>query len=118
MIYGLKHIEIHSYIITTLYISDAQVYPSAPSLPSSLTHQQHLLSIKRGKKGFGFTIDQCDRGWEVKYVRDDKRCAGLLPGDVITSINGINVRHKEFEEVVEILKNCSLQKNTDFCVER
>lgn len=62
--------------------------------------------VVKGCDGFGFTIADSSVGQKIKQVLDHNRCHSLAEGDVITEINGLNVRNMAHADVVELLKNC------------
>ncbi|CAF0897376.1 unnamed protein product [Didymodactylos carnosus] len=80
--------------------------------------QLYQLSIRKGEKGFGFTVADSLNGQRVKTIVDKQRCHGLCEGDLLLSINGIDLTGKKHLEIVDILIRCTDENDTIFIVKR
>lgn len=77
------------------------------------------VDICKGHNGFGFTISDATNGQKVKKILDTKRCGALRQGDLLASVNGIDLFNLNHIEVVEVLKNhCQIGEETRFIVKR
>lgn len=77
------------------------------------------VDICKGVNGFGFTISDATNGQKVKKILDVKRCGTLRQGDLLASVNGIDLNDLNHLEVVEVLKNhCQVGEETRFTVRR
>ena len=74
--------------------------------------------ITKGGMGFGFTIADSAFGQKVKKILDRPRCKTLQEGDVLTEINGKNVRNMSHSEVVQVLKECSRGAEANITIQR
>lgn len=74
--------------------------------------------VVKGCDGFGFTIADSSVGQRIKQVLDHDRCQSLSEGDVITEINGLNVRNFAHADVVELLKNCPTDTEAVLVIQR
>lgn len=68
--------------------------------------------------GFGFTISEGHNGQKVKKILDLNRCCSLRQGDILLSINGIDLTTMTHLSVVETLKQCTLDQATEFMIKR
>jgi hypothetical protein len=85
---------------------DRSMYGSTPNMIDIIDNSPRTIKIERGSSGFGFTlsgtaIPVCLTKVDTGSVADK---AGLKPGDQILEINGLNVRNKSKEDVVQLLK--------------
>lgn len=77
------------------------------------------VNICKGANGFGFTISDAINGQKVKKILDVKRCGLLKQGDLLASVNGIDLANLNHIEVVDVLKNhCQIGEETRFTVKR
>ena len=76
------------------------------------------LRIVKGNEGFGFTIADSSAGQRVKKVVHAARCPGLMEGDVLCEINGINVRAMSHTDIVDVLRDCPVEKPCTMVVQR
>lgn len=77
------------------------------------------VDICKGVNGFGFTISDATNGQKVKKILDLKRCGALKQGDLLASVNGVDLGDLNHLEVVEVLKNhCQMGEETRFTVRR
>lgn len=77
------------------------------------------VDICKGVNGFGFTISDATNGQKVKKILDLKRCGALKQGDLLASVNGVDLSNLNHLEVVEVLKNhCQVGEETRFTVKR
>jgi len=79
---------------------------SQPHLPLTGNNHEQTISykIKKGEKGFGFTVADSNEGQQVKQVVESERCAGLQSEDLIVAINGQNVQSLSHDQLVMKLK--------------
>lgn len=68
--------------------------------------------------GFGFTISEGHNGQKVKKILDLERCCALRQGDILLSINGIDLTTLLHHNVVETLKQCQIDTPTEFIIKR
>uniref|UniRef100_A0A914BVU6 Uncharacterized protein n=1 Tax=Acrobeloides nanus TaxID=290746 RepID=A0A914BVU6_9BILA len=76
------------------------------------------IQIRKGSKGFGFTITDSLQGQRVKTVRYPEQCQNLLEGDVILEVDGRNVRNIPHAELVQLLHDCPVGFQTRMLVSR
>lgn len=66
------------------------------------------LKIFKGDNGFGFTIADSLQGQKVKKILDSDICKNVVVGDILLSINNINVKQMTHSQVIEsVFKNFS-----------
>lgn len=80
--------------------------------------EMHNIIIVKGEMGFGFTIADSVYGQKVKKILDRKCCKNLLEGDILMSINNINIRNLTHNDVVQVLKECPKNTETILKVQR
>lgn len=132
---GLNHSDI-AKLFGTFEIGDRVKLTFARSLqlPDELINQQAnnqngdalddefdliTVDICKGLNGFGFTISDATKGQKVKKILDVKRCGALQQGDLLASVNGIDLSNLNHIEVVEVLKNhCQIGEEIRFTVKR
>lgn len=79
----------------------------------------HDIIIIKGDQGFGFTIAESNLwGQKVKKILDRQCCKDLMEGDILLSINNINIKNLTHNEVVQVLKECPKNKETILRVQR
>ncbi|XP_072327478.1 membrane-associated guanylate kinase, WW and PDZ domain-containing protein 2a isoform X16 [Scyliorhinus torazame] len=76
------------------------------------------IAIVKGAQGFGFTIADSPKGQRVKQILDIQGCGGLNEGDLIMEINQQNVQILSHNQVVEILKECSVGTEISLVIQR
>ncbi|XP_038667444.1 membrane-associated guanylate kinase, WW and PDZ domain-containing protein 2a isoform X10 [Scyliorhinus canicula] len=76
------------------------------------------IGIVKGAQGFGFTIADSPKGQRVKQILDIQGCGGLNEGDLIMEINQQNVQILSHNQVVEILKECSVGTEISLVIQR
>lgn len=78
-----------------------------------------ILDLKIFKdESFGFTIADSMQGQKVKKLLDSKTCKNVFEGDILLTINGINVKEMGHSQVVEVLKSCQKSSETSIKVLR
>ena len=94
--------------------------PPSPQLPQVLLGKPEFLSISivKGIDGFGFTIADSSHGQKVKKIIDRPRCKNLTEGDILVNINEVNVRNMCHSEVVQVLKDCPIDREALIHVQR
>ncbi|KAL7018453.1 hypothetical protein ACKWTF_010761 [Chironomus riparius] len=79
----------------------------------------HDIIIVKGDQGFGFTIAESNLwGQKVKKILDRQCCKDLMEGDILLSINNINIKNLTHTEVVQVLKDCPKNQETVLRVQR
>lgn len=79
----------------------------------------HDIIIVKGDQGFGFTIAESNLwGQKVKKILDRQCCKNLQEGDILLSINNINIKNLTHNEVVQVLKECPKNQETIIRVQR
>lgn len=79
----------------------------------------HDIIIVKGDQGFGFTIAESNLwGQKVKKILDHQCCKDLMEGDILLSINNINIKNLTHSEVVQVLKECPKNQETVLRVQR
>jgi atrophin-1 interacting protein 3 (BAI1-associated protein 1) len=79
----------------------------------------HDIIIIKGDQGFGFTIAESNLwGQKVKKILDRQCCKNLQEGDILLSINNINIKNLTHNEVVQVLKECPKNQETILRVQR
>lgn len=79
----------------------------------------HDIIIVKGDQGFGFTIAESNIwGQKVKKILDRQCCKNLQEGDILLSINNINIKSLTHNEVVQVLKECPKNQETILRVQR
>ncbi|XP_044007096.1 membrane-associated guanylate kinase, WW and PDZ domain-containing protein 2-like isoform X3 [Aphidius gifuensis] len=92
---------------------------SSTSITNNLSTTEYFnISIVKGSMGFGFTIADSSYGQKVKKILDRQRCKNLLEGDILISINDINVKNMCHLEVVQVLKDYSTNQEAMIHVQR
>ncbi|XP_043224900.1 membrane-associated guanylate kinase, WW and PDZ domain-containing protein 1-like isoform X6 [Amphibalanus amphitrite] len=76
------------------------------------------VSIAKGDAGFGFTIADSAHGQKVKKILDRGRCADLQEGDILVQINGVPLKAMPHADVVQVLKDCPLYRDSTMTVQR
>ncbi|XP_012282219.1 membrane-associated guanylate kinase, WW and PDZ domain-containing protein 1 isoform X2 [Orussus abietinus] len=76
------------------------------------------IAIVKGSIGFGFTIADSAHGQKVKKILDRQRCKNLMEGDILVSINDVDVRNMCHSEVVQVLKECPRNQEALIHVQR
>ncbi|KAM5236431.1 membrane-associated guanylate kinase, WW and PDZ domain-containing protein 2 [Ctenodactylus gundi] len=96
------------------------VHDDNVSMASSGATQAELmtLTIVKGAQGFGFTIADSPAGQRVKQILDIQGCPGLCEGDLIVEINQQSVQNLSHTEVVDILKDCPVGRETSLIIHR
>ena len=87
---------------------------AAKNNPDSVT----TVPIVKGGMGFGFTIADSAFGQKVKKILDQSRCKSLREGDVLVSINEVDVRGMGHGDVVRVLKDCPRGKEAAISIQR
>lgn len=70
------------------------------------------------EESFGFTIADSIQGQKVKKILDSKTCKNVFEGDILLTINDINVKQMSHSQVVEVLKDCPKSSETSIKVLR
>jgi atrophin-1 interacting protein 3 (BAI1-associated protein 1) len=79
----------------------------------------HDIIIVKGDQGFGFTIAESNiYGQKVKKILDRQCCKNLQEGDILLSINNINIKNLTHNDVVQVLKECPKNTETVLRVQR
>lgn len=79
----------------------------------------HDIIIVKGDQGFGFTIAESNLwGQKVKKILDRQCCKNLQEGDILLSINNINIKNLTHNDVVQVLKECPKNQETILRVQR
>ncbi|CAF4725154.1 unnamed protein product [Rotaria sp. Silwood1] len=78
----------------------------------------YIIKIRKGNKGFGFTVVDSPSGQRVKTIYDKQRCQNLCENDLLLSINGQDLVGKQHADIVEILRQCANDMETTFVVRR
>lgn len=79
----------------------------------------HDIIIIKGDQGFGFTIAESNLwGQKVKKILDRQCCKNLQEGDILLSINNINIKNLTHNDVVQVLKECPKNQETLLRVQR
>ena len=93
---------------------------AGPSMKSNFEIPEiHDLIIIKGDQGFGFTIAESNLwGQKVKKILDRQCCKNLQEGDILLSINNINIKNLTHNEVVQVLKECPKNQETILRVQR
>uniref|UniRef100_A0A5S6QIB8 PDZ domain-containing protein n=1 Tax=Trichuris muris TaxID=70415 RepID=A0A5S6QIB8_TRIMR len=64
----------------------------------------HTVSLKRGLKGFGFSIaGQYPSCLSAVHAEGAASLAGLRVGDIVVALNGVNVRKASHRKIVDIV---------------
>lgn len=91
-------------------------------LASSIATQPELITVhmKKGEKGFGFTIADyiTGGGQKVKQIVDYLHCRGLKEGDILVEVNKRNVQNMSHNQVVDLLTNCLKGSEVTMLVQR
>lgn len=81
--------------------------------------EAHDIIIVKGDQGFGFTIAESNLwGQKVKKILDRQCCKNLQEGDILLSINNVNIKNLTHNEVVQVLKECPKDQETVLRVQR
>ncbi|XP_014614072.1 PREDICTED: membrane-associated guanylate kinase, WW and PDZ domain-containing protein 2-like isoform X4 [Polistes canadensis] len=91
---------------TDILLSENSEINECKDSPVSSKSEFLSIAIVKGTMGFGFTIADSAHGQKVKKILDRQRCKNLIEGDILVSINDINVRNMCHSEVVQVLKDC------------
>ncbi|XP_015190617.1 PREDICTED: membrane-associated guanylate kinase, WW and PDZ domain-containing protein 1-like isoform X4 [Polistes dominula] len=91
---------------TDILLSENSEINECKDSPVSSKSEFLSIAIVKGAMGFGFTIADSANGQKVKKILDRQRCKNLIEGDILVSINDINVRNMCHSEVVQVLKDC------------
>uniref|UniRef100_A0A336JYE8 CSON007412 protein n=1 Tax=Culicoides sonorensis TaxID=179676 RepID=A0A336JYE8_CULSO len=102
-------------IITISAVDGQQVNPNI--LDYNMPEILHFKIIK-SENGFGFTIADSFQGQKVKKILDSDTCQHVLVGDILISINGIDVKAMSHNQVVDVLKDCPKNAETSIKVLR
>ena len=78
----------------------------------------HVIKIRKGDHGFGFTVADSPSGQRVKAIVDRARCQNLCEHDLLLSINGQDLFGKQHADVVDMLMMCPTDTETTFVVRR
>ncbi|KAI1286845.1 Membrane-associated guanylate kinase, WW and PDZ domain-containing protein 2 [Halotydeus destructor] len=121
---GLKHSDI-ARLFGTFSVGDrvkltfARGYQLPPEINNDDSEYEFFaVSITKGSNGFGFTISDGTTGQKVKKILDTDRCGNLKQGDLLVSVNGINLAELPHTDVVEILKNCPIGSSANITIKR
>lgn len=74
--------------------------------------------IKKGDRGFGFTVADSESGQFVKQVVEQDRCMGLQSDDMIVALNGQDVTHLTHDHLVGMLKAFTIGEDVTMTVRR
>lgn len=92
---------------------------AGPSKSNFEIPEIHDIIIVKGDQGFGFTIAESNLwGQKVKKILDRQCCKNLQEGDILLSINNINIKNLTHNEVVQVLKECPKSTETVLRVQR
>lgn len=92
--------------------NEQQAGPSAGRKSNFEVPEIHDIVIVKGDQGFGFTIAESNLwGQKVKKILDRNCCKNLQEGDILLSINNIDIKNLTHNDVVQVLKECP--KNTE-----
>ena len=80
--------------------------------------EMHNIIIVKGAMGFGFTIADSVYGQKVKKILDRQCCKNLNEGDILLSINKVNIKNFTHNDVVQVLKDCPKNQETILRVQR
>ncbi|XP_034948712.1 membrane-associated guanylate kinase, WW and PDZ domain-containing protein 1 [Chelonus insularis] len=103
---------------TDILLSDTGDFSERKESPTPIKSEFFSIPIVKGAMGFGFTIADSSHGQKVKKILDRHRCKNLLEGDILVSINDINVRNMCHTEVVQVLKDCARNQEALIQVQR
>ncbi|CAF1594905.1 unnamed protein product [Adineta ricciae] len=78
----------------------------------------HVIKIRKGDHGFGFTVADSASGQRVKSIVDRQRCQNLYENDLLLSINGHDLYGKQHSDIVDILMKCPTDIDTIFVIRR
>lgn len=79
----------------------------------------HDIVIVKGDQGFGFTIAESNLwGQKVKKILDRKCCKNLQEGDILLTINNIDIKNLTHNDVVQVLKDCPIGQETILRIQR
>ncbi|UJR23490.1 hypothetical protein I4U23_026488 [Adineta vaga] len=78
----------------------------------------HVIKIRKGEHGFGFTVADSSSGQRVKSIVDRQRCQNLCENDLLLSINGYDLFGKQHTDIVDILMKCPMDTETTFVIQR
>ncbi|XP_037088645.1 membrane-associated guanylate kinase, WW and PDZ domain-containing protein 1-like [Pollicipes pollicipes] len=94
-------------------LSTAENVPPTAPKPRFLT-----VPIVKGDSGFGFTIADSAYGQKVKKILDRSRCTELQEGDILVEINNVHVKAMPHADVVQVLKDCPVEREATVTVQR
>nr|XP_027202719.1 membrane-associated guanylate kinase, WW and PDZ domain-containing protein 2-like [Dermatophagoides pteronyssinus] len=119
---GYQHSDI-AQLFQTFNVGDRirLTFARGYQLPSGINDEDYdiiNLKIIKGFQGFGFTISEGHNGQKVKKILDIERCCSLRQGDILISINGMDLQQLQHLDVVELLKQCPVNESTEFMVKR
>ena len=119
---GLQHSDI-ARLFATFTVGDRikLTFARGYQLPPDLNDEEvDILSVTltKGVQGFGFTISDAHSGQKVKKILDVERCGSLKQGDILMSINGVDLSDMSHLEVVDALKQCPIDESAVLMVKR
>lgn len=119
---GLQHSDI-ARLFSTFTVGDRVklTFARGYQLPPELNDEEHEfvnVNIEKGENGFGFTISDGNTGQKVKKILDEDRCGNLRQGDLLFSVNGINLSVLPHSRVVQVLKECPVGEGATMTVKR
>ena len=77
-----------------------------------------IVFVPQGQLGFGFTIAESNYGQKVKKILDRERCKTLQEGDILVAINDKSVFGMKHTEVVQVLKDCPMDREANIVITR
>ncbi|XP_054158773.1 membrane-associated guanylate kinase, WW and PDZ domain-containing protein 2-like [Oppia nitens] len=119
---GLQHADI-ARLFATFTVGDriSLTFARGYQLPVDLNDDDYdilTVELTKGIQGFGFTICDAQLGQKVKKILDVDRSHDLKQGDILMSINSINLSEMSHLEVVEALKQCPVGQSAILMVKR
>lgn len=119
---GLQHSEI-ARLFSTFTVGDRVklTFARGYQLPPELNEEDYELvtvNLEKGDNGFGFTISDGNTGQKVKKILDEDRCGNLKQGDLLYSVNGVNLAALPHTRVVDVLKECPIGESSVMVVKR
>ncbi|OQV21245.1 Membrane-associated guanylate kinase, WW and PDZ domain-containing protein 2 [Hypsibius exemplaris] len=104
--------------VSAIDTNDQEVADAFDEQQSAPSGPLYRVNIAKGASGFGFNVLESPDGQVIRKITDKKKCQGLMEGDLLVEINGINVRGLDHKGVVDVLKNSPADIPSVFLVQR
>lgn len=119
---GYQHSDI-AKLFSTFTVGDRVklTFARGYQLPPDMNEEDYdfiTVNLEKGENGFGFTISDGNSGQKVKKILDEDRCGNLRQGDLLHSVNGINLSALPHTRVVDVLKECPIGESSTMIVKR